>query len=514
MDLLLLFDSLSVWLALFLNLHFSLLGQFLALIELDLNLLSFLLLHCHPLGFFFGDSLSFHLFLLLGNSSQVLSLCGFLFFLLQFLLLGHPFFLLLLESCLEVFGTLLLGFSGDLSSLLNLDFGFKVSLSNLLGLFEKSVSLGSLQFSFFLNLGFKLMGELSLKFGLFDGMLLVHDFLVNFLLHVQLVYEIIIDINFILRLHVVLILLVVLRFKFFIENFLILLLILFDLLDQVLNFLWHFGRFILINKMIYFIITVLCSNELVTIFDILLPCLFRNLIEVVKFSLDMCLELLLFFNEFILSGIFLLHLRSFVRILGCEKLFIFLWCFFDFLDLFFFVFEFTESFIFFGDFAFNFFLNMRDCILLLGIGDFLWLLLLGSFLNNLLWLSFFVLIKIRISIIIRLLFLLFHVVGLSLSSFVVALFLSLSFLFFLGNLLFIFVDYVILIYLALLYFLWSLFSDRGLLNLLLFLGCFVFAEFFRLLLFPSGESSLEFMMLLRVFFFDRHHFFVGIFGCS
>jgi hypothetical protein len=170
------------------------------------------------------------------------------------------------------------------------------------------------------------MGELCLEFGLFDGMLLVHNFLVNFLLHVQLVYEIIIHINFIFRLHVVLvhILLVVLRLKFFIENFLILLLILFDLLDQVLNFLWHFGRFVLINKMIYFIITVLCSNELVTIFDILLPCFFRNLIELIKFSLDMGLELLLFFNEFILSGIFLLHLRSFVRILGCEKLFIFL----------------------------------------------------------------------------------------------------------------------------------------------------------------------------------------------
>jgi hypothetical protein len=127
-------------------------SQFLALIELDLNLLSFLLLHCHPHGFFVGNSLSFQLFLLLSNSSQVLSLFGFFLFLLQFLLLGHPFFLLLLESSLEVFGTLLLGFSGDLSSLLNLDFGFKVSLSNLLGLFEKGISLGSLQFSLFLNL--------------------------------------------------------------------------------------------------------------------------------------------------------------------------------------------------------------------------------------------------------------------------------------------------------------------------------------------------------------------------
>ena len=157
---------------------------------------------------------------------------------------------------------------------------------------------------------------------------------------------------------------------------------------------------------------------------------------------------------------------------------------------------------------------MCDWILLLGSGgffSFLWLILLGSFLNNLLWLSFFVIIKIGISIIIRLLF---HVVGLSLCSLLVALFLSLSFLFFLGNLLFIFVDYVVLIYLALLYFLWSRFSDRGLLNLLLFLGCFVFGEFFRLLLFPFGESSLEFSMLLHVFFLDSHHFFVGIFGCS
>jgi hypothetical protein len=35
-----------------------------------------------------------------------------------------------------------------------------------------------------------------------------------------------------------------------------------------------------------------------------------------------------------------------------------------------------------------------------------------------------------------------------------------------------------------------------------------------LLLFPFGESSLEFSMLLHVFFLDSHHFFVGIFGCS
>ena len=49
------------------------------------------------------------------------------------------------------------------------------------------------------------------------------------------------------------------------------------------------------------IINVVSSHELVTIVDILFACLFRDLIEMIKFMLDMCLELLLFFHELIES---------------------------------------------------------------------------------------------------------------------------------------------------------------------------------------------------------------------
>jgi len=134
------------------------------------------------------------------------------------------------------------------------------------------------------------------------------------------------------------------------------------------------------------------------------------------------------------------------------------------------------------------------------------------FLNNLLWISFFIIIKIRISIIFRLIL---HVVGGSLGSSLVALwFLRLHFLFFFGKLLFIFVDYVILIRLALTFFLWSRCRFRCLL--------FLFNEFrlrflliaisLGLIFLPFGNSSLEFIVLLHTFLIGSHLCFGCLFG--
>jgi hypothetical protein len=111
----------------------------------------------------------------------------------------------------------------------------------------------------------------------------------------------------------------------------------------------------------------LCSNELVAILNILLPCLFRNLIELIKFHLDMCLELLLLFHELIIGLDFLTHLHLFLFILSCEKLLVFLCSLMRFLDLFFFVFQLSESLILFGDL----FLYVFDLLLLWADDNFL-----------------------------------------------------------------------------------------------------------------------------------------------
>lgn len=119
------------------------------------------------------------------------------------------------------------------------------------------------------------------------------------------------------------------------------------------------------------IINILCSNELVTIFHILLTCLFRNRIELVKFRLDMSLKLLLLFDELIVGLHFLLHHNSFFVILVCEELFVLLCIFMSFLNFCFLVFQLSHSLILFHKFTFNLFLHVTNWLLLLDSCSFL-----------------------------------------------------------------------------------------------------------------------------------------------